>query len=95
MKNQAEKLAILERLVVELGGKFSPKVSAVDYEIQDGFQCVLIRAKVVGSYFLVSEVQASETLTLLRELDEQEVSWVLVFLDSSGKVLDALNGEKQ
>jgi len=95
MKNEAQKIAILERLVNELRAKFSPKVSAVDYEIQDGFQCVLIRAKVIGSHFAISELQASETLKLLRELDEQDMSWVLAFLDGSGKVLDALNGEKQ
>ena len=86
---------MLERIVAELGSRFSPQVSAVDYEIQDGFQCVLIRAKIMNSYFSVSEVQARETFNLLRELDEQEVSWVLVFLDSSGKVLDALNSERQ
>jgi len=95
MKNRAEKIATLERLVAELRKKYSPDMVSVNYEIQDGFQCVLIRAKVACSNFVIDTARASETMRLMSELDEQEVSWVLVFLDDMGKVLDALNGDKQ
>ncbi len=95
MKTNAEKIVMLDTLTAELAERLGPKISAVDYEIQDGFKCVLIRARVDGAHFVVSDTSESGIMNLLSQLDENRISWVVAFLDKSGKVLDALNGDKQ
>jgi hypothetical protein len=95
MKTQIEKTQILDRIVADLTRTFVISPKSVDYEIQDNFYRVLFRAKGVDETFSLTNEQRCGTFSLMRELDDIDVCWLVAFCDQKGKVVDAVNGEKQ
>lgn len=95
MTTQNEKLAVLDRATIGLSRLFESFVASVDYEIQDNFYCVLFRAKGVDGSFALTGSQMLETTALMRKLDDVEICWLVAFYDANGKLIAAVNGEKQ
>lgn len=95
MNTQNEKRAIINQVTTGLSLIFESFVTSVDYEIQDNFKCVLFEARGVDSLFNLTSSQELKTLDLMRELDDMEISWLVALYDQRGKLVTAVNGEKQ
>jgi hypothetical protein len=90
-----KKLAVLDRVTIGLSRIFESFAASVDHEVQDNFYCVLFRARVLDGLIALTDSQILETSVLMRELDDLEICWLVAFYDQSGKLVAAVNGDKQ